>query len=160
MFISPCAAKIKEAVDDPIVDYTLTFEELGSLLVAKGIDVADAEPQPADLPAHASGRGFPVSGGVAEAIQDMTDDESVLHNQIKPELIDGISKQSLKTMKSYATHGGDFNVLEVMCCEGGCVAGPCVIGNPNTAAKKVQKLRSESKIEMPDRVCSGERKID
>ncbi|MEN6356709.1 MAG: monomeric [FeFe] hydrogenase [Armatimonadota bacterium] len=160
VFISPCAAKIKEAVDDPLVDYTLTFEELGSLLVAKGIDVADAEPQPADLPAHASGRGFPVSGGVAEAIKDMTDDESVLHDEIKPELIDGISKQSLKTMKNYALHGGDFNVLEVMCCEGGCVAGPCVIGNPKTATKRVQQLRSESKIKIPDKICPGERDLN
>jgi [FeFe] hydrogenase (group B1/B3) len=144
VFISPCVAKREEAVNDLLVDYTLTFEELGSMFVARDIDVEDVEPQAPDLPASASGRGFPVSGGVASAIRDMVDDETSLSKELKPEFVDGISKQSLKTLKNYAVHGGDFNMLEVMCCEGGCVAGPCVIGNPKKASKRVQELKNAS----------------
>lgn len=144
VFISPCAAKKREAASDPQVDYVLTFEELGSMMVAKGIEVEDVEPQAPDLPALSSGRGFPVSGGVASAVKDMLDEDSSLKLELKHELVDGISKQSLKTMKNYAMHGGDFNMLEVMCCEGGCVAGPAVIGNPKTAARRVQDLKQLS----------------
>ena len=144
VFIGPCAAKKYEGARDPLVDYVLTFEELGSMLAAKGIEVEDVEPQNPDLPALSSGRGFPVSGGVAAAVKDMLDEDCSLKYEIRPELVDGISKQSIKALKNYAVHGGDFNMLEVMCCEGGCVAGPCVIGNPKTAARRAQDLKSSS----------------
>ena len=35
VFISPCVAKRKESMDNPNVDYVMTYEELGALFIAK-----------------------------------------------------------------------------------------------------------------------------
>ena len=32
--------------------------------------------------------------------------------------------QEIRLLKQYAAKGCDANMVEVMCCEGGCVAGP------------------------------------
>ena len=67
VFIGPCMAKRYEALHRDEVDYALTFDELGALLVAAGVDVAEcAEPEaPADeeRTALGPGRRFAVSGG-------------------------------------------------------------------------------------------------
>lgn len=141
VFIGPCPAKRREADKDDLVDYALTFEELGSMLVAKGINVEDADPVATVDPASASGRGFPISGGVAGAVMDMAGDEEV---EIRPEFVNGINKQTVRALKNYAAGTSEFNLLEVMCCEGGCISGPCVIEGPRKAAKRVQDLKLES----------------
>ncbi|HEY3299046.1 MAG TPA: monomeric [FeFe] hydrogenase [Armatimonadota bacterium] len=136
VFIGPCTAKRIEGMGDPLVDYVLTFEELGAMLVAHHIDVQEADPQAADIAGTAAGRGFPVSGGVAGAISTSMDSEEAA--KMKVQHVDGINKQELKRLRDYAKSGvSDCNMLEVMCCEGGCVAGPCTIGNPKVAARKV-----------------------
>ena len=58
--------------------------------------------------------------------------------EIKPELIDGLSKENIKLLKRYATKGCDSNMIEVMCCEGGCVAGPGCIALAKKAARAVE----------------------
>lgn len=144
VFIGPCIAKRMEAESDQLVNYALTFEELGSMFVAKGIDVEDAQPESADKAATASGRGFPITGGVASAVMDMAKCSTEPGEELRPELLNGLNKQNLRLLKGYAAKGGDFNMLEVMCCEGGCVAGPCTIGSPKTATKKVHDLKKIS----------------
>jgi iron only hydrogenase large subunit-like protein len=74
----------------------------------------------------------------------MIKDGSDLSEKLRPEYVNGITKQTLKVLKGYAKNGGNFNFLEVMCCEGGCVAGPCVIANPKRASKKVKDLKDIS----------------
>jgi [FeFe] hydrogenase (group B1/B3) len=142
VFIGPCPAKRREAARDELVDYALTFEELGSMLVAKGINVEEAEPVSTESPASASGRGFPISGGVAGAVMDMASDEN--DSEVRPEFVNGISEPTIRALKNYASSPGEFNLLEVMCCEGGCISGPCVIEGARKAAKRVQDLKLES----------------
>lgn len=144
VFIGPCVAKRNEALNDPLVDYTLTFEELGALFIGKDIEVEDCEPISADITGLKFGRGFPVSGGVTAAIEAMLDDESETQTELVPEQVNGITKQEIKKLKTHAKGSTDFNFLEVMCCEGGCVAGPCVIANRKAAAKKVENLTNTS----------------
>ena len=62
-------------------------------------------------------------------------------------------------MKTLATYGkiqtGDMestpdtpNLVEVMSCEGGCIAGPSVISNPSIAANQLKRYdEAGSKIE-------------
>ena len=141
VFIGPCISKKREAADDPLVDYTLTFEEIGCMFVAKGISVEETEPVTADIPAQGVGLGFPVSGGVASAVREMLDQTEGEPIDLRPELVDGITKKSMRSLSAYAKKGGDFNFLEVMACEGGCVNGSCTISSSKSAARKVAERR-------------------
>ena len=39
---------------------------------------------------------------------------------------------------------GGCNLVEVMCCEGGCIGGNATINNQKTAKKQIDKLLEES----------------
>lgn len=142
VFISPCVAKRQEVLQDPLVDYTLTFEELAALFVAKGIQVESCEPSSSELEGLRFGRGFPVSGGVASAMEHFLN-ENPQHPELKVEKINGLNRIEIKKLKSANPEEAAYNFLEVMCCEGGCVAGPCVIANPKRAARSIEKLSSK-----------------
>ena len=149
VFVGPCLAKRAEAEWDKNVDYVLTFEELGAMLVAAGINVDECEEQPFSKVSHVQGRQFPVTGGVAGAVASLVGDKV----EIRPEKIDGLTKDNIKLLKRYAVKGGENNMLEVMCCEGGCVSGPGCIALSKKAARAVdayaqtgEQLTPESKI--------------
>lgn len=149
VFVGPCLAKRAEAQWDKNVDYVLTFEELGALLVASRISVDECAEEPFSKISHAQGRQFPVTGGVAGAVASLVGDKV----DIRPEKIDGLTKENIKLLKRYAAKGGENNMLEVMCCEGGCVSGPGCIALSKKAARAVdsyaqsgEQLTPESKI--------------
>ncbi len=149
VFVGPCLAKRAEAEWDKNVDYVLTFEELGAMLVAAGINIDECAEQPFTKISHAQGRQFPVTGGVAGAVASLVGDKFA----IKPETIDGLTKDNIKLLKRYAAKGCDNNMLEVMCCEGGCVSGPGCIALSKKAARAVdsyaqtgEQLTFDSKI--------------
>ena len=146
VFVGPCLAKRAEAESDPNVNYVLTFEELGAMLVASGINVDECEEIPFGKISHAQGRLFPISGGVAGAVADMVKDKV----EFKPEKIDGLSKENIKLLKRYATKGCENNMLEVMCCEGGCVSGPGCIALSKKAARAVDSYSKEGKQLTPE----------
>lgn len=133
VFLGPCVAKKQEALEDPSIDYVLSFEEFGALLVAHEIKVEGYEETEPELKGERLGRGFPVSGGVRAAVEACT------KTSIRPEIVNGISRQTFKKLKVLHKLKNPFNFLEVMACEGGCVNGPCVIANAGVAAKKVRE---------------------
>lgn len=141
VFIGPCLAKRKEGMDDPLVDYVLSVEEIGALFVAMGIDVAEMEEQPLPEEALAGGRSFAWSGGVSSAVQAYLP----AHIPFKGEAIDGLTKDSFKVLKAWAEGKHTGNLLEVMACQGGCVAGPSVITNPKVATMQLKKIAESSK---------------
>ena len=57
----------------------------------------------------------------------------------RPERIDGLTKDNIKLLKRYATKGCENNMIEVMCCEGGCIAGPGCIALSKKAARQVEE---------------------
>ena len=72
-FIGPCASKKLEARRKSIrsdVDFVLTFEEVMGMFEAKGVDLKKIEEQSELSEASGDGRGFAVSGGVANAVVD------------------------------------------------------------------------------------------
>ncbi len=126
VFIGPCIAKKSEAISDINTDYVISFEELGAMLVAKDIQLIDLEAKDLTLSGNASARNFAVSQGVAQAIQDNLPQEA----GFKAEAINGIDKKSIFKIKAFMSGKLASNFMEVMACEGGCIAGPNSITNP------------------------------
>ena len=141
VFIGPCVAKRREAMEDSCVDYIMTFEELASVFEAAGIDPAQCEEEKELHEASAEGRGFALSGGVANAVKSALGGE----REIRTACINGTSKSEIARMRSYAKNGGPFDLLEVMTCTGGCVNGAGVINRDLKAREEIKKLVSESK---------------
>ena len=134
VFVGPCFAKRVEAETDPNVDYVLTFEELNAMFIGAGIDVATAPAAEFSKLSCAQGRGFPLTGGVAGAVASLVEGKT----EIRPEKIDGLSAENIKLLKRYATKGCENNMLEVMCCPGGCIAGPGCIAMANKATIQIK----------------------
>jgi iron only hydrogenase large subunit-like protein len=135
VFVSPCVAKRKEAQQNPNVDFLINFEELGALLIAMKVEVSTCDETPYPVESSKQGREFGLSGGVARAVESITDEDKGL----KPYIINGINKESIRELKKYAKNGtcDCGNLIEVMCCEGGCIAGNAAINSLKTAFKQV-----------------------
>ena len=125
-FIGPCAAKKLEASRRSIrsdVDFVLTFEELQGMFEAKGVRFEDI-PKEEEVPlteATGAGRGFAVTGGVAQAVVDAI-------GRIEPEReVKVASAEGLDNCRKMLqlAKAGKYNgyLLEGMACPGGCVAG-------------------------------------
>lgn len=140
VFIGPCVAKRKEGFDDPLVDYVLTFEEAGSLLVAKDIEVCLLDGVALENPPSAQGRGFAVTGGVAAAVEAYAGPEA----GVKAVSVNGLNTKALHLLKAYACGTCPGNLVEVMACEGGCVGGAGVVAASNYAAREVAKVCAKS----------------
>lgn len=124
VFVGPCLAKRLEAEKNPNVDCVLVFEEAQALLDAAEIKVTEMSAASFAVEASAQSRRYPISGGVAGAVAFVVGDKA----EYKPERIDGLNPEAVKKLKRYAvTPPADINMIEVMCCEGGCIAGPGTI---------------------------------
>lgn len=118
VFIGPCIAKRKEATEDPNVDFVMTFEELGAFF--KGFDIVIDECEYSSLDTITKeSRGFGRAGGVIEAVK-----ATGLQVDIKAVQIEGLNKKSMSLLKGFCKGKGTGNFIEVMACEGGCIAGP------------------------------------
>ena len=143
VFIGPCLAKRREGMDDDFVDYVLSIEEVGALFIAKEIDVAKCTPAPDKIIPTASGRNFAISGGVAESVRIRLQNPE----KLKAAVINGLNKDGMKQLAQYGKiqcgqgpYSQDCpNLIEVMACEGGCIAGPSVITNPKVASIQLKK---------------------
>lgn len=143
VFIGPCLAKRREGMDDEFVDYVLSVEEIDALFTAKNIDVTKCAEEKIALIPSVTGRNFATSGGVAQAVRTRLADDSIMREAV----IDGLGKNGMKQLAYYGKiNAGKIpyteatpNLIEVMACEGGCIAGPCVITNPKTAALQLKK---------------------
>lgn len=144
VFVSPCVAKRVEGSENPNIDYVLSFEELSALFAAKGIDVNSCNEAQFDKESSKQARNFGISGGVIEAVKKAIHDE----NEIKPYIIDGLNKETIRELKSFANSGvckGDCNIIEVMCCTGGCVSGNSTVVNNNYAKKQIENITKDNK---------------
>ncbi len=143
VFVSPCVAKRAESYENPNVDYVLNYEELGALFIAKKIQITELEGGKYPVESSKQARNFGVTGGVAESVKASLKDEDA----IKPLVINGLNKDSIRQLKKFATCGScdeGCNLVEVMCCEGGCIGGNATINNQKTAKKQLENLLNES----------------
>ena len=143
VFIGPCLAKRREGMDDEFVDYVLSVEDIGAFLIAKDVDVAKVAAAPDATVPSASGRGFAASGGVAEAVRIRLKHPE----KLRAAVINGLTGNGMKQLANFGKmNAGTLpytdqspNLVEVMACEGGCIAGPSVITNPKVASIQLKK---------------------
>ena len=135
VFVGPCLAKRYEVYKDPNADYMISFEELGAMFVAMGIDVIGNDETPLDENIDGSSRGYAVAGGVLAAVRKKLGDGV----DIKPHYVSCLDKTSIKELRAFALKP-TANMVEVMACESGCVNGCNVIANNKVAARQVREL--------------------
>lgn len=137
-FIGPCAAKKLEAGRKSIrsdIDFVLTFEEVMGMFEAKEVDFRGLEELDPMEGASGDGRGFAVSGGVANAVVNCMK-ELYPDREVKVERAEGLAecRKLLAAVKA-----GKYNgyLLEGMACPGGCVAGAGTVQPINKSAAAV-----------------------
>ncbi|MCR5723698.1 MAG: monomeric [FeFe] hydrogenase [Treponema sp.] len=136
VFIGPCLAKRREGFDDKNIDYVLTVDEVDALFAARSIDITKMEAKPGKYLPTVSGRNFAKTGGVAESVRLRLSDHG--REILKPYIVNGMTKAVVKQLQTWGKmFKGEIpmaadapNLIEVMCCEGGCIAGPGIITKP------------------------------
>ena len=141
VFIGPCVAKRQEGLHDEMVDYVLTFEEVGALFNARGIVVEECEEHELERPSNEA-RGYAIAGGVAAAVEKMVGERM----EVRPVSINGLSPQGLKKLQSFVKGGCPGNLVEVMTCVGGCVGGAGVVMPAAKGAKAVENFATRGKV--------------
>ncbi|MGE4453713.1 MAG: monomeric [FeFe] hydrogenase [Sphaerochaeta sp.] len=142
VFIGPCLAKKDEAAALGTIDGVLTFSELASLFVAKGIDVREMEVSPLDDDElFGDCRDFAISGGVAACVSK----RAKTGEEISLFTVNGIDRKMVRVMKTWQRRAVESDLVEVMCCEGGCINGPGVVAKPAVALR----LRGGNKATSP-----------
>ena len=150
-FVGPCAAKKLEASRHSVrseVDFVLTFEELMGMFEAKQINFDDLPDDPNDNfnNASADGRGFAVSGGVAQAVVNVIKKEDPTR-EVKVVSAQGLAE--CKKMMQLAA-AGKYNgyLLEGMACPGGCIAGAGTLADPAKSAMMLNKYKNEAAMKV------------
>ena len=148
------------------VDSVMTVRELARLIRLYGIDVTNIEPEPVDEPMSgmtSAAALAEVSGGFAEAvirslwftINNNEADRQLFkklrsggsfreasfkigETEISVAVVDGLT--GLEKLKNSQASGKNYDLVEVMTCQGGCVNGA---GLPYSAVKDDKKSRAK-----------------
>ena len=146
-FVGPCAAKKLEASRRTVrseVDFVLTFEELMGMFEAKGVNFDDLPDDPNDNfdDASADGRGFAVSGGVAQAVVNAIKKIDP-DREVKVASAQGLA-ECRKMMQLAAAGKYNGYLLEGMACPGGCIAGAGTLSDPGRSAAMLNKYKTQA----------------
>ena len=134
VFIGPCASKRREGRDNPRVDFVWTFSELDAVLEGYEIDIESCESYIPSERGSRDAQGFAATGGVFEAVKNAVGDPT-----LQATVIQGIDKKTIAMLRGYAKTGKcPTKFIEIMSCEGGCIAGPCTFNDTNLAKKKFE----------------------
>ncbi len=147
-FIGPCAAKKLEASREHIrsdVDFVLTFEELQGMFEAKEVWYADVVGDDPLDKGSADGRGFAVSGGVAQAVENVVKE---MDPTVDMKVMKAEGLRECRKMMTLAK-AGKLNgyLLEGMACPGGCIAGAGTIRPIAKAAKLIENYKKEAPLQ-------------
>ncbi|WP_455257199.1 4Fe-4S dicluster domain-containing protein [Peptoniphilus asaccharolyticus] len=149
-FIGPCTSKKLEALDTKVkshVDFVITFEELMGMFVAKGIEPSEIVIENEVKDASTLGRGYPIAGGVAEAVRQVALE---LEPDREINVVGANTLQECIKMVKIAK-AGKYNgyLLEGMACPGGCIAGVGTMASVTRVKKDVQKFMKASDVYSP-----------
>lgn len=123
-FIGPCTAKKMEIRLDSVkkyVDYALTFVELRAMIAAKNIDLVNLKGIALD-DATAFGRGFAACGGLSNAVVEVLKEIGETKFKLCAQQCSGM-KQCVDAITNLANGKSNYNFIEGMACDGGCVNG-------------------------------------
>ncbi|MBR3632007.1 MAG: monomeric [Elusimicrobiaceae bacterium] len=140
VFVGPCVSKRAEGMEDPNIDYVMTYEELGAMFDAKGIVPAECEEAELDPSISGEARYYGVTGGVAQAVENAIAGKKAF----KKMAINGLDKKIIPLLNAYAKGAGDFQLLEVMNCKGGCIGGPCTLKQQAQVIQPIKDLVAKS----------------
>lgn len=144
VFIGPCTAKKSEIKQEKVkkyVDSAMTFEELQALFDAKEIDIgALEEGQYTEFGGSYFGRGFAKCGGLSAAVQEVIEEKNY-NFEVKGINADGIDniKKALAELKKAQS---EFNFVEGMVCNGGCIGGPCNLTHQVRNVSMLEKYKN------------------
>ncbi|AKL98444.1 monomeric [FeFe] hydrogenase [Endomicrobium proavitum] len=127
VFISPCLSKRKEAQKDNLVDFVLSFEELEAMMKGKNINLKDCINEQFKLAITKEALTFGTFGGVLNAVKRYL--SAAARQKVREEHVAGFDKKTILKLKSYAKGHAKANLIEVMCCLGGCVGGCNTVNN-------------------------------
>ena len=144
VFIGPCLAKKVEASMQELegeIDVVITFAELRSMFLARGITPASVEPSDFDPPHPGSGTLFPLNRGLFQAAgisEELDSTEAVAAH--------GGPASFVNAIEEFAGGDVDFGLVEILCCNG-CVSGPGMTTAEKTFRRRarVAKYANESK---------------
>lgn len=145
-FIGPCAAKKLEASRRTIrsdVDFVLTFEELKGMFEAKKINFKELPETEEMTGGSGDGRGFAVSGGVANAVVNYIK-EVAPEREVKVASAQGL-EDCRKLLMAAKAGKYDGYLLEGMACPGGCIAGVGTI-QPIAKSKAANQIQQKNSV--------------
>ena len=137
VFIGPCLAKRVEAARYDEIDGVITFAELAAIFMALDIDVnkmPDADMGNVD--SFKDCREYAISGGVAGCVLNRIDNPE----SVRIMKIDGLDKKTVRLMSTWPKRAPEADLVEVMVCQGGCIAGPGTIVKPQVALRLREQL--------------------
>lgn len=152
VFISPCIAKKGEAKEPNLkgdIDFVLTFRELKEIFEILKIDLKEL---PSDQKDQASfgGRVYARTGGVSFSVKTVVNRlEPKRLIKLKAKKVDGAKK--CKQLLDVLSIGKEinYNFVEGMGCEGGCVGGPRTNIDVEKATSFVNEFGEDSLIMTP-----------
>ncbi len=139
VFVGPCIAKKKEIQKEEIkhiVNFTLTFEEIQAMLAAREIEPESLEETPLDDASY-YGRIFARAGGLTEAVKEALKEQGSSF-EAKPISVDGMENLRMVMAKAKSP-AREFNFIEGMACNGGCIGGPCSLAHEFKDKMEVEK---------------------
>jgi iron only hydrogenase large subunit-like protein len=149
VFIGPCIAKKGEADANPdLLDVVLTFDDLHRWFEEAGIDprsVPTDEGAPFFVPSRASlGTYYPIEGGMIAGVKERC---GVVEPQCMT--LSGVEaiEQGLRGVERLTPQSGLF--VELLACEGGCVAGPKISRTEGTACKRLRIIEQPRPVRTP-----------
>ncbi|KAK2959371.1 Fe-hydrogenase, simple [Blattamonas nauphoetae] len=168
VFVGPCTAKRGEVQLVDNTDLCITSEEMLALFNACGVNpstMSKEDTSTTRLPSQESVQycvkeavSLAVLHAVPKAVKGISEDEEKKETQkilfdktktseiaVKPIYVSPLDRQSFNKIKQWGENTDQIpgNLIECMCCDGGCVAGSGNIVAPNIAQARVLKLKEE-----------------
>jgi len=142
VFVGPCIAKKAESFNVSEIDMVINFEELDAMLLACKIDPGLLNVEATKIEASAEAWGFAQTGGVLEAVKKQIG-EGI---ELKPLVINGIDKKTIRFLGTLPKEN-QYNFVEGMSCEGGCIGGCYMSTKPQVAQTRINKVKEQIKTE-------------
>lgn len=138
VFVGPCMAKKAESFKVEGIDMVINFEELDAMLLAAELDPGTIKLDDTNFEASADAWGFAATGGVLNAVKNKLPEGIT----IRPIVINGLDKKSMRQL-SLIPKKNEFNFVEGMSCEGGCIGGCYMNVKPMVAQKRLSGIVTE-----------------
>lgn len=142
-FIGPCISKKNETYEEAShnLDAILTFDELDSWLLSKGIVIDELDETELEIEANKIGKSYPIENGILEGLDD------IVKEKYLPIKISGIDncKELFDSMENNII----TNVfVEANSCIGSCIGGPGVTCHGNNQQEAYIRLKNSIRKEV------------